>query len=233
MSSSGQPTSSTSNIQLIIDAIADYAKITGIDLSINLIAATLEEPNSFEAILQLFQEREKAFNEYRDGNPRLITCLSPLVKVLQALSGIVGGAIVVPIPPANALFAGIDVLLAAASELTSNYDGVLELFECLGNFIEHLEICTAITPTPIMTDIIFKVMAELLLVFALATKQAKQGQFIRKEVIAGEGDRRRAPDTGSIDTVRGSDDRRTDLGCRTRSCGSNQSSYGRWQGING
>jgi hypothetical protein len=28
-----------------------------------------------------------------------------------------------------------------------------------------------------MTDIIFKVMAELLLVFALATKQAKQGQF--------------------------------------------------------
>jgi hypothetical protein len=95
MSSSGQPTSSTSNIQLIIDAIADYAKITGIDLSINLIAATLEEPNSFEAILQLFQEREKAFNEYRDGNPRLITCLSPLVKVLQALSGIVGGAIVV------------------------------------------------------------------------------------------------------------------------------------------
>ena len=93
MSSTGQATSSTSNIQLIIDALADYAKITGIDLSKNPFAAMLEQSNSPEAILQLLQGREKAFKEYRDGNRRLISCLSPAVKVLQAFSGILGEAV--------------------------------------------------------------------------------------------------------------------------------------------
>src|ERR1700761_2899296 len=93
MSSTGQATSSTSNFQLITDALADYAKITGIDLSQNPFAAVLEQSNSPEAILQLFQARENAFKEYRDGNRRLISCLSPAVKVLQAFSGILGEAV--------------------------------------------------------------------------------------------------------------------------------------------
>jgi hypothetical protein len=93
MSSTGQATS-TSNFQLIIDAaFADYAKITGIDLSNNPFAAALEQSNSPEAILRLLQGREETFKEYRDGNRRLISCLSPAVKVLQAFSGILGEAI--------------------------------------------------------------------------------------------------------------------------------------------
>jgi hypothetical protein len=91
--STGQASSSTSNIQLIIDALADYVKVTGIDLSKNPFAATIEQSSSPEAILQLLQGRETAFKEYRDGNRRLISCLSPAVKVLQAFSGILGGAV--------------------------------------------------------------------------------------------------------------------------------------------
>jgi hypothetical protein len=93
MSSTQQTASSASNLQLIINALADYAKITGIDLSKNPFAAMLEQSNSPETILQLLQEREKAFKEYRDSNRKLITCLSPAVKVLQAFSGILGGAV--------------------------------------------------------------------------------------------------------------------------------------------
>ena len=84
--------SSLSNVQLIVDALADYAKITGIDLSKSSFASTLEQSNSPEAILELLEGREKAFREYRDGNRRLISCLSPAVKVLQAFSGILGDA---------------------------------------------------------------------------------------------------------------------------------------------
>ena len=83
---------STSNVQLIVDALADYAKITGIDLSKTPFASTLEQSNSPEAILELLEGREKAFKEYRDNNRRLINCLSPAVKVLQAFSGILGDA---------------------------------------------------------------------------------------------------------------------------------------------
>src|SRR5882757_3164855 len=94
MSSTGQATSSTSNAQLMIDtALADYAKVTGIDLSKNPFAGALEQSSSPEAILQLLQERQKAFEEYRDGNRSLINCLSPAVKVLQAFSGILGEAV--------------------------------------------------------------------------------------------------------------------------------------------
>jgi hypothetical protein len=92
MSSTGQATSSTSNIQLFIDALADYAKITGIDLARNPFSAALEQSNSPEAILQLLHGREKAFKEYRDGDRTLISCLSPAVKILQAFSGIMGEA---------------------------------------------------------------------------------------------------------------------------------------------
>jgi hypothetical protein len=92
--STGQATSSTSNIQLIINAaLADYAKITGTDLSSNPFAAALEQSNSSEAILRLLQGREETFKEYRDGNRRLISCLSPAVKVLQAFSDILGEAV--------------------------------------------------------------------------------------------------------------------------------------------
>jgi hypothetical protein len=47
----------------------------------------------------------------------------------------------------------------------------------LGNFLKRLEIYTTIPPTPIMTDIIIKIMVELLSVLALATKQINQGRF--------------------------------------------------------
>ena len=93
MSSTGQATSSTSNFQLIIDSLADYAKITGVDLSTNPFADALKQSNSPDAILQLLQGREKAFEEYRDGNRRLINSLSPAVRILQAFSGILGDAV--------------------------------------------------------------------------------------------------------------------------------------------
>jgi hypothetical protein len=47
----------------------------------------------------------------------------------------------------------------------------------LGNFLKRLEIYTTIPPTPAMTDIIVKIMIELLSVLALATKQIEQGRF--------------------------------------------------------
>ena len=66
--------------------------------------------------------------------------------------------------------------------VTSSYDALLELFECLGNFLKRLEIYTAIPPTPIMTEIIVKIMVQLLSVLALASKQIKQGRFSEWDV---------------------------------------------------
>ena len=93
MSSTGQAILSTSTIHSIIDALADYTKVTGVDLSENPFATTIEHLTSPEAVLELLQEREDAFKEYRDGNRRLISCLRPAVTVIQAFSGILGEAV--------------------------------------------------------------------------------------------------------------------------------------------
>ena len=65
----------------------------------------------------------------------------------------------------------------AASGVTSSYDTLLALFESLGNFLKRLEVYTTIPPTPAMMDLVIKIMAELLSVLALTTKEIKQGRF--------------------------------------------------------
>jgi hypothetical protein len=66
---------------------------------------------------------------------------------------------------------------ATDSGITSSYDSVFNLFECLGIFLKHVETYTTTPPTPVLVDTIIKIMIELLSVLALATKQLKQGQF--------------------------------------------------------
>jgi hypothetical protein len=91
--SSSEQTSSHSNFQLIIDALADYADLTGIDLSKSLFAEKLELSNSPQAILELLEEREKSFKEYRNRSRGLISCITPAVEVLHAFSGTLGEAV--------------------------------------------------------------------------------------------------------------------------------------------
>ena len=214
MSLTGQAISSP-GFQLVINALADYTKLTGIDLTNNPFAEKIKQLDSPEAILELLQEREKAFKEYRDMNRGLINCLSPAVKLFHAFSRILGDTVSlvsiisvttivvylmwarqVPFSPAKAVFTSIDVLLAvslsnvlfngvpcdvrlrqAAIGVSSSYDALLELFQCLGSFLKRLEIYLAIPPTTTMTDVIVKIMVEVLLVLALATKQVKQGRL--------------------------------------------------------
>jgi len=180
MSSSGYTTSSfsPSNFQLITDALSDYSKQTGIDLSKNPFAEKLQLAKSPDDILQLLREREKGFREYRDRNRTLISCLKPAVDVLDTFSSILERtASLIPFPPATAVFVGIDVLVVAAKGVSSSYDAILDLFESLSTFMKRLEIYANFPPTPIMTDIIIKIIVELLGVLGLATKQIQEGRF--------------------------------------------------------
>jgi hypothetical protein len=81
----------------------------------------------------------------------------------------------------------LDILLIrihqAADGVSSSYDALVDLFECVGNFLKRLRIYTDVPMSPSMTDIIVKIMVELLSVFALATKQIKQGRFSKWIVI--------------------------------------------------
>ena len=92
MSSTAEATSPFENVKLIINAVADYAKETGVDLSKNPFAAKLEQLQTPKEILQLFEGQERAFGVYREGNRRLLNFLNPAVKVLHGFSGILSEA---------------------------------------------------------------------------------------------------------------------------------------------
>ena len=100
-----------------------------------------------------------------------------------------------PFPPANAIFAGIAVLLSvcpffdpickfrdirvlqAIKDISASYDALMDLFGSFENFLSRLNIYTGVPSTPALTNVLVKIIVELLSTLALATKQVKQGRF--------------------------------------------------------
>ena len=84
---------SSSNFQFIFDAaLADYLDQTGVDLTKSPFTEKLQNCQSADAIIELFQDKANQFKDYRNGNRKLINCLSPVVQVLRSFSGVLGGA---------------------------------------------------------------------------------------------------------------------------------------------
>ncbi|KAH8983505.1 hypothetical protein EDB92DRAFT_2106253 [Lactarius akahatsu] len=175
-----------SNFQSILDALDQYAEQTGINLDQNPFADKLKDCDSPGAVLLLLQQNLKAFKDYRDRNRKFIDILSLVVQFVHAFSGALGeAASMVPFQPAKLIFVGIDILFTAAGGVSASYDALLELFECIGNFLKRLQIYTNITLSPLMSDTIAKIVAELICVLACPgkeTNQARTTQAIRKEV---------------------------------------------------
>ena len=60
----------------------------------------------------------------------------------------------------------------------ASYGALVEIFECVGYFLLRLRIYTEIEkPHKALTKVVFEIMAELISVLALATKQIKDGKF--------------------------------------------------------
>ena len=60
--------------------------------------------------------------------------------------------------------------------VSDSYDTLVDLLESIGHFLSRLEIYTKIPPTHGMTEMVIKILVELLSTLALVTKQIKQGR---------------------------------------------------------
>ena len=63
-----------------------------------------------------------------------------------------------------------------AKDVEASPDALVDLFERIENFFKCLETYTSVPPTEAMTDIIVKIMIEVLNIFAIATKEMGQGR---------------------------------------------------------
>ena len=65
----------------------------------------------------------------------------------------------------------------AVKDVSASYDALIDLFASFENFLGRLSIYTGVPPTSALTNVLVKIIAELLSTLALATKQVTQGRF--------------------------------------------------------
>ncbi|KAF8268398.1 hypothetical protein EI94DRAFT_1785899 [Lactarius quietus] len=186
MSQSTPPPTSSSNFRTVfVAALEKYKKKTKTDLLTHPLATELQSCNSSSDILAVLNGKVNEFEQSRSSNERLLSWLNPTINVLYAFSATLGGGIGLIFSPANVISAGVGVLLVAAMDVNASEEALADLFECIENFFKRLESYTEVPPTEAMTDVIVNILVEVLNIFAIATKEMKQGRakkFLKKLV---------------------------------------------------
>ncbi|KAH9165961.1 hypothetical protein EDB89DRAFT_2076307 [Lactarius sanguifluus] len=135
--------------------------------------------NSPADILAILQDKVEEFDQSRSADERLSRWLNPTINVLYALSATLGEGIGLVFSPAKVISAGVGVLLSAAKDVEASQGDLVDLFERIESFFKRLESYTTVQPTDAMTDIIIKIMIEVLNIFAIATMEMRQSRAKR------------------------------------------------------
>ncbi|KAI9455159.1 hypothetical protein BJY52DRAFT_1417585 [Lactarius psammicola] len=184
---------SSCNIEGIFDtALKSYKKKTKQDLKEHDLFKQLEKCDSPSAILAEFQADQ--FGPSRtSGDDGIKKWLVPTVNVLYAFSATLGeGVGLVNInpsvddltlmsirqvfSPAKVVFAGVGVLLLAATDVAASQDTLVDIVGRIGSFFNRLEIYTSVPLTPAMTGKMVEITVEVLDILATATKEMKQSR---------------------------------------------------------
>ncbi|KAH9053687.1 hypothetical protein EDB87DRAFT_1690062 [Lactarius vividus] len=177
MSQSPLPSTSSSDFDSIFrTAFKAYKKRTGHDITAHPLATLLKTCDSPSAILAVLRAQVEEFDQSRRDDERLTKWLDPTVNVLYAFSATLGEGVGLVFSPAKVIFAGIGVLLLASKDVSASHDVLIDIFERIENFFKRLEAYTEIPQTTAMTDVIVKIMVEVLSIFAIATKEIRQGR---------------------------------------------------------
>jgi hypothetical protein len=96
--------------------------------------------------------------------------LDPTIHILSTFSDTLGEGISLPFSPAKTIFTGIGVLLGAVRDVVASHDILIQLFERINFFLQRLKSYTGMPLTNESRELLGKIMAQLLLIFALSTR---------------------------------------------------------------
>ncbi|KAH9055784.1 hypothetical protein EDB83DRAFT_1085976 [Lactarius deliciosus] len=190
MSTSLQPSSSTPNYHPIFEkALKEYKKKARKEISTHPLAEEIRGCGSIEAILTVLQGKANELNKSQSSDERLTKWLTPTVNVLNALAATLGEGVGTVFPPTKIIFSAMSILLVAARSTAASREVLIELFDRIENFFVRLQTHTKVPSIPQMTNVMGKVMAEVLSMLAVATKvmyQSRWKTFLKK--ILGRND---------------------------------------------
>ncbi|KAH9177997.1 hypothetical protein EDB89DRAFT_1296559 [Lactarius sanguifluus] len=173
---SSTSTSSTNFETIFGAALEGYNKQTKKDIISHPLAIQLRSCDSPSAILAVLRAQVQAFDQSQIADEKLTKWLDPTVNVLYAFSATLGEGVGLAFPPAKAIFAGIGVLL---QDVRASQDALVDLFSRMEYFFMRLEKYIDIRPTAAMTDIIVKIMVEVISILGIVTKEIRQGRTMR------------------------------------------------------
>ncbi|KAF8265374.1 hypothetical protein EI94DRAFT_1702539 [Lactarius quietus] len=180
-------TSSTDFETIFRAALEEYQSRTKKDIASNPLATQLQSCDSSSAILAVLRAQVQAFDQSQGADEQWTKWLDPTVNVLYAFSTILGNGVGVVFPPANAIFAGIGVLLQTVQDVRAGKDALLDLFSRIEYFFKRLEKYTHVRPSAAMKSIIVEIMVEVLSILGIVTKEIKQGRTTARQIDARGG----------------------------------------------
>ena len=122
------------SFQAILDeALADYCEQIGVELDKHPFIDELRGRDSPDNVLKLLEEKANAFKVYRDGNRKLVSWLSPVVRVIHTLSGVLGQAISVSLVKPNTLDVVLDTFTLWLLDAIPTSAGYLCWRRCLNH----------------------------------------------------------------------------------------------------
>ncbi|KAH8987329.1 hypothetical protein EDB92DRAFT_1818002 [Lactarius akahatsu] len=177
MSSSSQTSVSSSQFESIISAVLnEFKEKTGKNLLDDWLAKELQSCDSVEAVMDIIQGQARAFDKFMTGGSKLMKWVRSSVHVLYTISAALGDGVGAAVPSAKAVFTGIGILLAAAKDVRASHDALVDLFERIQFFLKRLGVHTRISPTKEMVEILVKIMAEVISILSIATKEMQQSK---------------------------------------------------------
>ncbi|KAH8989208.1 hypothetical protein EDB86DRAFT_2831707 [Lactarius hatsudake] len=151
---------STSAFKAIFDnALEEYKKKTGTNLTTHPLANNLQTCDSPDAVLNVLQEHIQAYEESRNGDQRLTKILDPMIHILYLFSAALGEGV---------------GLTAKASK--ASHEALIDLFELVGSFLKRLKIYSGIPLTTEIHEVFGRIMVEILSILALSTKEIERGR---------------------------------------------------------
>ncbi|KAI9432788.1 hypothetical protein H4582DRAFT_2102105 [Lactarius indigo] len=173
------PSTATSSMdfgKIFEAALKAYNKQTKKNIASHPLATQLQSCDSPNAILAILRAQVQAFDRSQSADERFTKWLDPTVNVLYAFSATLGEGVGLAFPPAKAIFAGIGVLLQAVKDVHASQDSLVDLFGSMEHFFKRLERYIHVQPTTAMTDIIVKIMVEVISILGIVTKEIRQGR---------------------------------------------------------
>ncbi|KAJ7926134.1 ankyrin repeat-containing domain protein [Mycena leptocephala] len=161
-------------LELWTDATTKYEDDTKTKFATHALAGC----NNPDAVLDALDRDLREFKDYRDKKERLRKWLKFMsISSVRFLRQRERRQAWCPVPFARAGFVALGVLVQAAKNVSARYDCIIDLCELLHSFLERLRVYMSAQLPNGMRGIVIRMLAHLLSVFALMTKEIKHNRF--------------------------------------------------------